>query len=254
MSRAEAAGSALESGDDEALRPRFGSMPPGVGTALGRAAIDFYYHSIRLVVANLAWGTLFLLTVFVIATLGLLPAVAAGALLAVPWVGVVRLATLIVRGRDVVLSDAFTAWRRWLGPALGAGALFAVGAMILWLNILVGLFNEGLIGWALATLAAWGIVFGWLFGLAFWPLLVDPDRESIGIRAAGRLAALVVLARPIRMGGLGVVLAVVAAVSTVAIAAIVSISVAFIALAASHLVLPAADEVERRLTAASPTR
>jgi hypothetical protein len=219
----------------------------GLRAALRRALVDCYYQSIRLVPANIAWGIVFVVAIFVLLLGWWPPALLAAAALGVAWVGVVRLAVLIVRGHDVVLSDVPGAWRRWLVAGVVGGSLFAVGIVALWVNVLVGLTTGGMLGGSLATLAGWGLILGWLFALAFWPILLDPDRDGIRARDAARLAALLVLARPIRIAALGVLLAVIAIVSTVLIAAIVTVSAAFIAMAAAHLVLPAADDLEARL-------
>ncbi len=224
-----------------------GSSRPGVGQALRRAGVDGYYQSIRLVPANLAWGLVFLLVVVVVLAGAWLPIIAAVALLAIPWLGIVRLTAQIVRGHDAVLSDVPNAWRRWFLPGLAAGLCFAGATAILWSNVLLGVIGGGVVGWSLATLAGWGLVLGWLFALCFWPILVDPQREGIGLVGAARLAGLLVLAVPLRLAGVGLTLALIALVSTILFAAIVTVSAAFIGLTASHFVLPAADELERRL-------
>jgi uncharacterized membrane protein YesL len=236
----------FEPGPDEVL-DRPAAPPPGVLAAVRRAAVDLYYQSIRMVPANVAWGLAVVLTFFVAVNAGLLPGLVAAALTAVAWVGVVRLSAQTARGVDVVLSDAFWAWRRWLVPSFLIGAAFVAGAALLWFNILIGLYTGGLVGWALATMAAWGLAFGWLFGLAFWPILVDPRRDGISTLRAARLAMLLVLARPRRIWGMGIVLAIIAAISAVLVAAILTITAAWIGLSACHVVLPAADELEERL-------
>ena len=62
-----------------------------------------------------------------------------------------------------------------------------------------------------------------------------------------RLAGLLVLAHPGRMGALSALLVVVLAVSTVIVAAVLTVSVGFAALVACRYVLPAADRLEARL-------
>jgi len=59
-----------------------------------------------------------------------------------------------------------------------------------------------------------------------------------------RIAAALLLARPLRFAGLALVMAVVVAVSVVLTAAILTISVAFVALVACRSVYPAADRLE----------
>jgi O-antigen ligase len=77
-----------------------------------------------------------------------------------------------------------------------------------------------------------------------WVLLVDPDRADDTIGRRLRLAGLLVLAAPGRMGGLGLVLALILIVSTVAFAALLTVSVAYAALVAARFVLPMADRFE----------
>jgi hypothetical protein len=219
---------------------------PRLGAAMRAAAVDFYYHSLRLVLANVVWGVAFFVVVAVWAGLGPV-ALLLAPLLAIPWVGVVRLAALIARGDEVVLSDAFGAYRRWLVPALAAGFAFVLAAFVLLTNLAVGLHFGGVAGWSFATLSAWGLVIDWLVALSFWPLLVDPRRDDLGGLAKLRLAAILVVAFPLRLTALGIVAAIVAVASTVAIAAIVTISVAYVALLSCRYVLPAADRLERRI-------
>lgn len=226
-----------------------GALPPSprLGSALRSAGVDFYYHSIRLVTANIVWGLTFL-ALLGAATVGgaIVPAIVAAPLLAIPWVGVVRLAALIARAEDVVLSDAFGAYRRYIVPAVVGGGAVVVATFVFATNVAIGISFGGIAGWSFATLAAWGLVISWLIALCFWPLLVDPRRTDMDSRGKARLAALLVVAFPVRIGALGLVLAVVAAVSTVAIAAIATISIAYSALVACRYVLPAADRLERR--------
>jgi hypothetical protein len=69
----------------------------------------------------------------------------------------------------------------------------------------------------------------------------EPARERL------RLAALLVLAHPVRVVGLGLVLAALIVISVVAVVALLTVSVAFAALVATRYVLPAADRLEARL-------
>jgi uncharacterized membrane protein YesL len=150
----------------------------------------------------------------------------------------------------VLLGDAFGAYRRWVVPSLVAGFGFVLAGFVLLTNLAVGLRFGGVPGWSFATLSGWGLVVTWLIALSFWPLLVDPRRDDLGAVAKLRLAAILVVAYPLRVAALGVVTAIVAVVSTVAIAAIVTISVAYVALVSSRYVLPAADRLERRIVRA----
>jgi hypothetical protein len=139
------------------------------------------------------------------------------------------------------------AMRGGLVPALAAGFGFVLAGFVLLTNLAVGLHFGGVAGWSFATLSAWGLVVAWLVALACWPLLVDPRRDELGAVAKLRLAAILLVAFPLRLAALGVVAAVVAVASTVAIAAIVTISVAYLALVSCRYLLPAADRLERRV-------
>jgi hypothetical protein len=235
--------------DEAAARP----LPVGVGlwAALRAATVDFYYHSIRLVVANLIWGAAFFVVWSLTVAGAPLFALVIAPLLAVPWVGVVRLAALIARGDDVVLTDAFGAYRTYLVPALAAGVVTTAVFGVLGSNVASGLLSGGPIGWAIATLAGWGIAVGVAVSLAFWPLLVEPRRAGRSVLATARLAAMVVLANPIRMGGIGLIVVLVGVVGTVAAAAIATFALAWIALAACRVVLPLADRLEEAGAAAA---
>ena len=226
---------------------------PTVRAAFRAAATDFYYQSLRLVPANVAWGAGVLAVLAIAFWLSPFLALVAAPLLCLPLVGVTRLAAQIVRGDDVVLSDVATALRSYALPALVSGIVFELATIVIATNVIGGISSGGPIGWAFATLAAWGLAALWIVGLAFWPLLVDPAREATPIAARARLAGLVVLARPARFACLGAALAGVTLVSAVAFAALLSVSVAFIALVASRVTLPAADELEARLVRSAPT-
>ena len=225
---------------------------PTVRAAFRAAGVDFYYQSLRLLPANVAWGA-GLLAVLAIA-MWLSPALAlvVAPLLALPFVGVVRLAAQIVRGEDVVLSDVATAIRSYAVPALVAGIVTVAAGFVFATNLIGGIAGGGAVGWAFATFAAWGLAALWIVGLALWPLLVDPAREAVPVAARARLAGLVVLAYPVRFAILGTALAAVTIASAVAFAALLSVSVAFVALVACRVTLPAADELEARLSMSTP--
>jgi hypothetical protein len=226
---------------------------PTLRGAFRAAGADFYYQSLRLVPANVAWGAGFLAVLAIAFWLSPALALVIAPLLCLPLVGIVRLAAQIVRSEDVVLSDITTAVRSYGLSALAAGVVFEGATLVAATNVVAGMSGGGAIGWAFAMLAAWGLAALWVVGLAFWPLLVDPARDAMPIAARGRLAGLVVLAHPARFAGLGASVAVVTIVSAVAFAALLSVSVAFIALVASRVTLPAADQLEVRLTGSPAT-
>jgi hypothetical protein len=207
--------------------------------------VDFYYHSIRFVPANVAWGVglvgVLALAVFVHPILALIVA----PLLAVPLVGVAALAATAGRDRDVVLSDAWAAWRRHGLVAVAAGGLITLATIVLATNLAAGLASGGVLGWSIATLAGWGLVALWTASFPFWVLVADPAGGGRTGREAARLTGLLLLAHPARFAVLGGGLVVVLLVSTVLFAALMTISVAFALLAAARVTLPAADRLTR---------
>ncbi len=217
--------------------------------AFRSAATDFYYQSIRLVPANLAWGAGFLAVLAIAAWLSPILALLAAPLLCLPFVGIAGMAAQIVRGRDVVLSDMPATMRAHALPALAAGGVLAAATVAFAANVGAGIGMGGPVGLGFATLAAWGLAGSWVLAVAFWPLLVDPARAAVPVTRRTRLAALVVLAQPLRFAALAAALALVLLASTIAFAALVSVSVAYVALVAARVVLPAADAFEARLAA-----
>jgi hypothetical protein len=223
---------------------------PTLGGSLRRAASDFYYHSLRLVPLNVAWGAG--LAVLLVASVRA-PAplvVVLVCLLGLPTVALFRVAGGIVRGGSVELSDGIQAARRRAAVAMGVALLLSILALVLAVNIAIGVVNPGIVGWTLLTLAAWGLFALWTASLAFWALLNDP-RRHLGAVAAARLAALLLIAHPARLGGFGLLTGLLALFSVVLVMPILTISVAFIALLTCHFVLPASDRLEDVLARSS---
>jgi hypothetical protein len=219
---------------------------PSIPGAVRASAIDVFYNSWRLVPANIVWGV-----AFVVVALVFLSAPALGLLLvpllAVPAVGVFRIAALIARGQAVSLADGFAAWRRFGPAALAAGVAITLGIVVTTWDLVAGITSDSLIAWAIGTLAAWGLLLLVAGSVVLWPLLVDPAREDRPIRERLRLAALLVVAYPLRVAALVIVLLAILVASFVAFAALVTVSIAFVALVACRWVLPAADRLEWRL-------
>ena len=168
---------------------------PGLAAAFRAAAFDFYYQSIRLVPANLLWGLAFLAWLIVAVSTGPLVTLVTAPLLAVPWVGVVRLAALTARGRT---SCCPTSGRRSGGSGSSrwrSGRSSALAVAILASNAFLGANLGGPVGWALTTLSLTGLVALWVLSWPFWVLLVDPEHEDRPLRSRARLAALLVVAR-----------------------------------------------------------
>ena len=210
------------------------------------AAEDLYYHGVRLVVTNLIWGMGALATVYLL-TRTPVGAVALVAMIPIS-IGLMGMATALVRERSVVMSDFARAIgaRFWRLLALGLAQLGLL--VIAGFDLLLGLQLGGILGLVLALVAFYSALAVWLVALTVWPIVTDPERRDEPVRACVRLGALLVLAHPVRIGALAFLLAVVTVASTILAAAIITFAAAYMALVAAHFVLPAADRLEGRAT------
>jgi hypothetical protein len=225
------------------------SPGPSLGGAARAALSDLYYHSWRLVPANVVWSVIAIgvLIAIIVTPVGLvtLPA------LAIPTAGLFRMAGRIARGEAVSFWDAIAAWRTDLRGTLALGVGLSLVAIVLGFNVATGLMTATLLGWSFATLAFWGLIAAWVYAWTAWPILCDPARSAWPVRERLRLAALLALAHPARLGAMGIVLLVFLAASAVAIVALATASVAIAAVITTRFVLPAADRFDMRVAFAS---
>ena len=222
-------------------------MAPSLGRVIRASSTDFYFNSLRLIPANLLWGA-GVLAVGLVWLVWPVGALLASPLMALPTVGVFRVAAGIVRNEpDVSFRDVLAAYRHHALPAVPLGLGFVAAGLILGTNFVTGLTQAEFGGWIIGTLAGWGLFIMWCLALIGWPLLVDPFRVDRPARERLRLAGLLLIAYPVRFAALGVVAAVVVVVSTILTAALLTIGVAFVALVACRYVYPAADRLESRL-------
>lgn len=220
---------------------------PRLRGALRAAATDLYFNSWRLVPANLAWG-LGLVAVVALAVFVWLPFVLLAPLVAIPGVGLYRMAALAVRDEPVRLSDFATGARRFAVPATAIGAAAAGTALVLVVNLVTGLRAGGLPGLALTALALDGLVALAMLLTVLWPLLVDPVRKDTPLRLLLGLAVRLVAARLRAMLALTATAALLLAISIVLLVTVVTVGGAYVALFTTRYVLPAADRLEGRAT------
>ncbi len=231
-----------------ASTPTTTAPAPGLGAVIRASLTDYYFNSMRLVPANVAWGVGVVLVVVVgfvwpFGALLLLPA------LVLPTAVVFRIAALVVRGEPWAgLGDVIRSVRGQLPTYLGLGLASVALGLVLGTNALTGLVGGDPSGLILATLAGWGLVAWWCVAIVAWPLIVDPTRAGRPLRDSLRLAGALLLTQPARFGGLGVVVLVIVVVSTILTAAILTVSVAFVAVVACRAVYPAADRLEAALS------
>jgi uncharacterized membrane protein YesL len=205
-----------------------------------------YFNSVRLVSANVLWGASLLVILFVVSgNLILAPLL----VLMVPLtMGLMGMATTLVRRRRLFWSDSFDAVRGRFWPLLGIGVVQLLLSAVAAVDVLIGLQLTGVMGPVVVTGGAYTLAAIWLLAVTIWPLLLDPERKGDRMRATLRLGFLLAVAHPVRLGTLALLLAFFLALSTALVAALVTISGALAMLVAAHYVLPAADRLEGRAT------
>jgi hypothetical protein len=213
---------------------------PSTGAAVRLAAEDWYFHSAVMLVANVVWGIGLVLT-YVASLAHPMAGVVAAVLLALPTSGLFRVAASIVRGEEgVAVRDAFR-WRRNARLTLAVGVGLVLLAVVASVDLSIGLGSGDLTGMALATFAAWGALGALVVACCWWPVASDPRRDDLGGRAIIRIACMVAAAYPRRLAALLLVVVVVVALSSVLFVALLTISMGFVALLLSRVVLSMAD-------------
>jgi uncharacterized membrane protein YesL len=216
-----------------------------IRAALRQALRDFYFNSWRLAPANLLWG------IVLIAALLIGPvSIVGGALiilLAAPTAGLYRMGALVARDEPASFGDFFGAIRQFGPGAIAVAVAVAALGLVLTTNLSVGLASDNPLGWLISAMALWGDVAIVLFLVVFWPVFVDPRRDGQSLRQKLALAGLGVIGRPIRVSALTLTVALVLMASTILFAMLVIVSVAYVAIVSSRVVLPMVDELEGRL-------
>jgi uncharacterized membrane protein YesL len=223
-----------------------------IRAALRQSLRDFYFNSWRLAPANLLWGL-----VLIVALLAGPISLVGGALLialAIPTAGLYRMGALIARDEAASFGDFLRAMRRFAPAAVLVALAVAILAAALTTNIFVGLQADNPLGWIISAMALWGDVGLVMFLVAFWPIFVDPERDTLTLRQKLALAGLAVIGRPVRVIILTITVVTLLAVSTVLFAMLIIVSVAYVAIMSSRVVLPMIDEVEARLPEARQAR
>ena len=219
--------------------------PPRVRRVLREAVGDLYYNSWRFLGANMLLGLM--LIVIVLAAVGSAWALVLLPLAAVPAAGMMRMAAVLVRHGHADFSDVTDLIRRpWVALSIGTAQMLV--ALMLMVDMQLGAAIGSTVGLLLMITALYGLLIGWAYAAVAWPLLMDPERDGDPIAARLRLAALVLIAHPIRVGGFLLLVGVVLAASAVAIAPFLTFSVALAWLVIARFVLPVADRIEGRRT------
>jgi uncharacterized membrane protein YesL len=226
------------------------AAPPRLRRAIRRAAAGFYDNAWPFLGANVAFGIVLLAAFYGSVLIGpwflLLFGVAV-----VPAAGTMRMATRLHRVGHTDLGD-FAEVLRGRGRILLLGVAQLAISVVLAVDVAVALAWGSWIGTILLVGAAYGIALLWAVAVVAWPILLDPERDAVPIRARLRLAFLVVLLEPRRVAGLAIVAGIVLLASTVLIAPILTFSMAFVWLMLAGYSLPLADAVQARLEPTEP--
>lgn len=219
--------------------------PPRLWRVLREAASDFYFHSWPFLGGNLVLGALGI--GFVICSLASPWGLSLVVLLVLPAAGIMRMATRLIRGFHTDLGDfAGVARRPW--PILGVGLIQLVITVVLLVDILIAAAWRAWPGTILLVGALYALLALWVYALVAWPLLLDPERDAEGLRSRLRLALVVLLAYPVRIGLFAMLIGAVLVIATVAIAPIITFAIGLAWLAITRYVLPIADRIEGRET------
>jgi hypothetical protein len=217
--------------------------PPGIFRAFALAIGSLVEDLLPFALGNVIFGLGLLGSV--IAAQASVAGNLAFVLLSVPAAGVMRMACTHIRGGTARFTDFVAVVRStWVIVMVAAVQLFAM--LLLVLDMALGIAMSTLLGAGLAVVSFWLAVLGWSLAVAAWPILLDPEREELAFRARLQLAGTVLLAAPLRMVGLGALLAVILALEVASVAIILGIGWALACLIAAHAVLPLADRVEGR--------
>jgi len=212
---------------------------------LRTAVSDLYYNSWRFLGANVLFGAA--LIVVALSTLVspwflvLLP------LAGLPAAGMLRMAAVLVRDGHADFGDVIDVVRRPVTALAVAAAQVGI-TFVLVIDMWIGAAIGSMAGLLLTVGAGYGLLIGWAYAAIAWPVLVDPERDGEPVRAKLRLAGLVLLAHPIRVGGFLVLVGAGLGLSAVAIAPFLTFTVALAWLVIARFVLPVADRIEGRRT------
>jgi hypothetical protein len=211
-----------------------------------RGAIgDLYYNSWRFLGANLAVGGL--LVVIALAAVGSAWLLALLPLAAVPAAGTMRMATTLIRDGHADFGD-FAEVVRHPRRVLIVGVVQSLVFLVLIADVRLGAFIGSFLGLLLTVGALYGLAIGWAYAAAAWTLMLDPARDDDPLAARLRLAAIVLLAHPIRVGGFLLLTGLLLALTALLIAPFLTFTIALAWLAIARYVLPVADRIEGRAT------
>lgn len=217
--------------------------PPRIIGSFGSGIVDFVDNAWRFLAGNIVFGVLLLVISVLVARTPL--AYLLAIILILPVAGLMRMAAVQVRTGSARLSDFVSPMRRpWAILLLGSVQL--VAALVMWIDVVVGLGSGQLLPAVLAVGAIYLLLAIWSFALVSWPILLDPHRDGEAIRPRLRLSLQLLLAHPMRILAFAILSGVLLGLATAAIGIIVTVGLALIWLSIANFSLPLADRFEEQ--------
>ena len=127
-------------------------------------------------------------------------------LLALPTAILMRLAVAVARDRSPSWSMAIAELGRLAGRKLLLGTAQLLVLALGVVNVLLAGNIGGILGVISALIAAYAVIATWMYAVALWPIVCDPDREA-PLREQLRMALTVVILRPLQIGVLALITA-----------------------------------------------
>jgi hypothetical protein len=153
---------------------------------------------------NLAWLVVAALLGFLRLVVPILIVLAP--LLALPTAVLMRLAVAVARDRSPSWSMATAELGRLAGRKLLLGTAQLLVLALGVVNVLLAGNIGGILGILSAVIAAYAVIATWMYAVALWPIVCDPDREA-PLREQLRMALTVVILRPLQIGVLALITA-----------------------------------------------
>lgn len=127
-------------------------------------------------------------------------------LLALPTAVLMRLAVAVARDRSPSWSMATAELGRLAGRKLLLGTAQLLVLALGVVNVLLAGNIGGILGIISAVIAAYAVIATWMYAVALWPIVCDPEREA-PLREQLRMALTVVILRPLQIGVLALITA-----------------------------------------------
>lgn len=188
---------------------------------------------------NLAWLVVVALFGFLRLVVPILIVLAP--LLALPTAVLMRLAVAVARDRSPSWSMATAELGRLAGRKLLLGTAQLLVLALGVVNVLLAGNIGGILGIVSAVIAAYAVIATWMYAVALWPIVCDPDREA-PLREQLRMALTVVILRPLQIG----VLALIAALAVIICVQLIAPAVflpGFVLVVVARYVVPFVDRL-----------